>query len=182
MALLYLVRHGEPASGWGETDPDPGLSRLGVAQAAHTAGRLKALGIKAALTSPLKRCRETAAAFEMEAATVARVENGVREVPTPQSIHDRHAWLQGVMAGAWRDAPDLAAFRSGVVAALLAQEEDAAVFSHFVAINAAVGAALGDARVTVFKPGHASITILDSTGGALRLVEFGSETPAIDAI
>lgn len=182
MPLLYLVRHGEPASGWGGTNPDPGLSRLGIAQAGHTAARLAALRIGAAITSPLKRCRETAAAYEMEAAVVARLSDGVREVPTPDGLADRPAWLAAAMRGRWSDDGALARFRDGVAATLLALGHDTAVFSHFVAINAAVGVATGVDTVSVFKPGHASVTVLDNAGGVLRLVEFGAETPAVDAL
>ncbi|KAF0184056.1 MAG: phosphoglycerate mutase family protein [Alphaproteobacteria bacterium] len=182
MPLLYLVRHGEPASGWGGPNPDPGLSRLGQAQAGLTAARLAALKVGAAITSPLMRCRETAGAFEMEAAVVARVSDGVREVPTPEGLADRPAWLAAAMRGAWSDDHGLARFRDGVVATLLALPHDAAVFSHFVAINAAVAVATGVDAVAVFKPGHASVTILENREGGLRLVELGAESPAIDAL
>jgi len=182
MALLYLVRHGEPASGWGETNPDPALSALGRAQAAHAAGQLRARRAQFAITSPLLRCSETAAAFEMEVGIQAVVSNGVREVPTPGDIVDRHAWLAGVMSGAWSENPALAAFRAGVETTLLGQTSDTAVFSHYVAINAAVGAAKGVDEVMVFKPAHASITVLSNEGGVLRLVELGAETPAVDAL
>ena len=182
MPLLYLVRHGEPASGWGETNPDPGLSPLGLAQAAYAAGQLRTRRVGFAITSPLLRCRETAAAFEMETGVQAVASNGVREVPTPATIADRRAWLAGVMAGTWSQHPELAAFRAGVVATLCGQNVDTAVFSHYVAINAAVGAALGDDAVMVFKPAHASITILSNDGGDLRLVERGAEAPAINAL
>lgn len=182
MSLLYLVRHGEPASGWGGPNPDPGLSRLGQAQAGHTAARLAALRVGAAITSPLKRCRETAAAYEMEAAVVARVSDGVREVPTPEGLADRAAWLAAAMRGSWSDDDALARFRDGVAATLLALTHDTAVFSHFVAINAAVGVATGGGAVSVFKPGHASVTILENRDGVLRLVELGAETAAVDAL
>lgn len=182
MALLYLVRHGEPASGWGETNPDPGLSALGLAQASHAAGQLRGKRVPFAITSPLQRCRETAAAFEMEVGVQAVVSNGVREVPTPADVGDRHAWLQGVMAGVWAGNVALEAFRNGVVATLLGQNTDTAVFSHYVAINAAVGAAMGKDNVMVFKPAHASITVLSNEGGALKLVELGAETPAVNAL
>jgi broad specificity phosphatase PhoE len=49
------------------------------------------------------------------------------------------------------------------------------VFSHFVAINVAVGEATGDDRVTVFSPDHCSVTVLDVVDGTLRLVERGAE-------
>lgn len=182
MPLLYLVRHGEPASGWGGANADPGLSKLGMAQAGHTARRLAGLRVGAAITSPLQRCRETASAYEMEAAVVARVSEGVREVPTPEGLTDRPAWLATAMRGAWGDDPLLVRFRDGVVQTLTALTHDTAVFSHFVAINAAVGAATGSDAVAVFKPGHASVTILESRDGALHLVERGAETPAVDAL
>ena len=182
MPLLYLVRHGEPASGWGGTNPDPGLSRLGLAQAGHAAARLAALRIGAAITSPLTRCRETAAAYEMETAVVARVSDGVREVPTPEGLADRPAWLAAAMRARWSNDAALARFRDRVATTLLALANDTVVFSHFVAINAAVGVATGVEDVSVFKPGHASVTILENAGGVLRLVELGAETPAVDAL
>jgi broad specificity phosphatase PhoE len=182
MPLLYLVRHGEPASGWGGPNPDPGLSRLGQAQAGYAAAKLAALRVGAAITSPLLRCRETAAAYEMEAAVVARVSEGVREVPTPEGLADRPAWLAAAMHGAWSDDQALAHFRDGVVATLVALPHDTAVYSHFVAINAAVAAAMGVDAVAVFKPGHASVTILKSEGGRLHLLELGAESPAVDAL
>jgi broad specificity phosphatase PhoE len=182
MPRIYLVRHGEPASSWGEADPDPGLSALGLAQAAHAAGVLAGLKVKQAMTSPLRRCMETAAAFEMEVGLSAVVVRDVAEVPTPAGIVDRPAWLRGVMAGAWDDQPSLAPFREGVIKRLLAQRSDVAVFSHYVAINAAVGAALGRAEVMVCKPAHASITILSNDGGELSLIEAGAEAPAVNAL
>lgn len=182
MALLYLVRHGEPASGWGDTNPDPGLSALGLAQAADAAGKLRAQRIPFAITSPLLRCRETASAFEMETGVQAVTSNGVREVPTPRDVDERQAWLASVMAGTWSQTPALEAFRTGVVETLCGQNADTAVFSHYVAINAAVGAAMGEDKVMVFKPAHASITILSNEGGVLRLVERGAETAAVNAL
>ncbi|MDX2232882.1 MAG: histidine phosphatase family protein [Hyphomonadaceae bacterium] len=182
MARLYLIRHGEPASGWAQADPDPGLSALGRAQAAHAAGVLGRSGVCRALTSPLRRCRETAAAFEMEAGVVAAVEMAVREVPTPDHVTDRPAWLAEVMAGPWSAVPDLAPFRRAIIDCLLAQETDTAIFSHYVAINAAVSAAVGSGSVMVFKPAHASVTVIETTAGELRLIEKGAETPAVNAL
>lgn len=182
MARIYLVRHGEPASHWGDANPDPGLSALGLAQAAHAATVLKRHGVRTALTSPLQRCVETAAAFEMEAGVSATITEAVREVPTPAGVADRRAWLAAVMEGAWSVHPELAPFRDGVVARLLAVTKDVAVFSHYVAINAAVGAATGRDEVMVCKPAHASITILSNDAGVLQLIEAGAEAPAVNAL
>ncbi|HUJ48347.1 MAG TPA: hypothetical protein VLV55_14525, partial [Rhizomicrobium sp.] len=61
--------------------------------------------------------------------------------------------------------------------ALLAIPEDTAVFTHYIAINVAIGAAAGDDRVVVFSPDNCSVTILETDGGVLRLIEKGREAP-----
>jgi broad specificity phosphatase PhoE len=53
--------------------------------------------------------------------------------------------------------------------------EPTLVFTHYVVINVAMGHALGDDRVRVFAPDHASVTVFDVAGAALRVVERGSE-------
>ena len=64
MATIRLVRHGRATGGW-DADVDPGLDELGVAQAAALADLLgplgDAAGRRALVTSPMRRCRETAA-------------------------------------------------------------------------------------------------------------------------
>jgi len=80
------------------------------------------------------------------------------------------------MASRWPEvAPDLRAWRQAVVAALAAIPEPRAVVSHYVAINVAVGAAMGDDRVTVFAPDHCSVTVIEMDEDALRLIERGAE-------
>lgn len=105
------------------------------------------------------------------------IEQAVGEIPSGgRSLAGRAAWLRGFMAGSWRAAPvDLARWREGVIAALMAQKQDAVIFSHYVAINVAAGAALGDDRVVVFSPDNCSVTILETDGEMLRLVEKGAE-------
>jgi len=181
MPRLFLIRHGEPTAAWGAPGGDAPLSPLGLAQAADAAERLRARGVGAAIVSPLKRCRETAAAFEMETGTVAHVVDAVAEIPSP-AVADRRAWLAEVMESRWSALPALAGFRARLLDALAALREDTAVFSHFVAINAAVGAAEGRDEVLVFKPAHASITELALEGGRLRLVARGGETPTVNAL
>ncbi len=174
MARLYLVRHGEAAAGWGDHD-DPGLSALGAQQAAEAAAKLAVLAPKRALTSPLLRCRETAAAFEMESGLVALMEPAVREVPTPPGIADRRAWLRGVMSGRWSDMPSHAGWRAALIETLARQDTDAAIFTHYVAINVAVGACLGEDAVTLFAPANGSITVIDTDGARLHLVARGGD-------
>lgn len=171
MARLTLVRHGEAAAGWGD-DADPGLSELGRRQADAVARALADGGPRPILVSPLRRTLETAEPLARRWGAEAAVEPRVGEIRTPAGLDDRTAWLRGVMAGRWSEQdPGLRAWADDVVAVLLAQPEDTVVVSHFVAINVAVGRATGDDRVVCVRPGNCSRTVLDTAGGALRLVE-----------
>ena len=175
MARLYMVRHGEAAAGFGEHD-DPGLSETGRAQAEATAAALYDLGLRASISSPLLRCRETAAPFVARTGAPFRVEPAVAEIPTPQAhAANRQAWLRGVMGGVWADQPDFDPWRAHMVATLAAIASDLVVFSHFIAINVAVGAATGDDRVVAFSPANGSVTVLEADGARLRFVSFGAE-------
>lgn len=181
MPRLFLIRHGEAAAAWGGDEDDPGLSVAGHAQAAAAAEELAALGPLAVLTSPMRRCRETAAPYERRRGP-ALVEPHVSEVPTPAGVADRRGWLQrnfpwrGGEPRLWAGlAPDLRAWRDAVLARVRAIDEDAAVFSHFIAINVIVGAALDLPHTIVCKPGYASITELYVSPDGLRLVRFGAE-------
>lgn len=178
MARLYLVRHGEPTGTWGQSaDPDPGLSELGHRQAAATAERLVGLQPAHLVTSPLRRAAETGAALASRLQRSATVAPPVSEIPTPPHIpHEgRGDWLRAAMARTWPDLePGLQDWRRQALAYLQSLEADTAVFSHYVLINVAVGAAIGDDRVHCFAPAHASVTIVENGGHGLTLVELGA--------
>jgi len=172
-----MIRHGRAAAGFGES-MDPGLDELGHSQAKDVAETLVSLGPLPILTSPLKRTRETAAPLAQLWKKTPAVEEAVAEIPSPKgmTLEGRTAWLRALMAGSWRDvAYDLAAWRESVIATLAAIEADTVIFSHYVAINVAAGAALGDDRVVVFSPDNCSVTVLDVTDNGLLLVEKGHE-------
>ena len=185
MARLFLIRHGEPAGAWGAAE-DPGLSELGRLQAAQAAARLP-VGLLA-VTSPMLRCRETAAPYEARLGAPARVEARVSEVATPPGLADRRAWLaqcfpfaEGAPGRDWASLePALHAWRAEVLAALAEIEADAAIFSHFIAINVIVGAAMGRGDTIVCRPGHASITIVRAERGALHLEALGEDATGSD--
>lgn len=65
MAKIYLVRHGQAASGWG-LEEDPGLDDLGRSQARDAAQKLAPLGPLPILSSPKARARETASPLAAE--------------------------------------------------------------------------------------------------------------------
>ena len=64
----------------------------------------------------------------------------------------------------------------GFVAAL---HDDTVITSHFVAINAVIGACLGDDRVVIRSLDNASITVVETTGGGLTLVAGGHEADTL---
>ncbi|MFI7234229.1 bifunctional RNase H/acid phosphatase [Streptomyces cyaneofuscatus] len=84
-ATFVLLRHGETLltpekrfSGSGGTDPE--LSAIGRDQAARAAAHFAALGtVQEIVSSPLRRCRETAAAVADRLGLDVRIEDGLRE-------------------------------------------------------------------------------------------------------
>jgi broad specificity phosphatase PhoE len=179
MARLYLVRHAEPAAVWG-THPDPGLSELGHQQAARVAGVLAAFRPVQLVSSPLQRCQQTAWPLANKLGLEVRVEPLVAEIPVPDGTGDTRAYLTAMMAARWDDATvsdGLRDWREGIGRALLGLSGDCVVFSHFVAINAAVSLATQAQHIIQFKPGHASVTIVETRHNGLHLVELGAESP-----
>jgi broad specificity phosphatase PhoE len=177
MPRLYLIRHGEPSGTWGQSaDRDPGLTDLGRKQAESAGERLAKTAPKLIVSSPLRRARETAVPLARAIGLEPKIVESVAEIPTPADIPyaQRGDWLRDLMTGEWSAADaSLQTWREGVVAYLASLQDDTAIFSHFVAINVALGAAIGDDRVVCFKPSHASITVLETKGRAIALVELG---------
>ncbi len=179
---VYLVRHGRASAGW-DDDPDPGLDELGRDQAETTAAQLAPLGPLPVRTSPMRRTRQTAAAFERRWGVTASVEPAVTEIPSPDGVEmgARVAWLRAAMTGTWTSlGPRYTEFRDGVVAAVAGCRVDTVITSHFVAINAVIGAATGDDRVVIASLDNASVTVVEVVGdGSLRVVETGREADTL---
>lgn len=175
MAILYLIRHGEDA-GSSDADPDPGLDEVGLQQVEDMTARMIPLGPLSVIVSPSRRARETAAPLEAAWRVSADVVDAVREIPTPtEHMENRRAWLRDIMAGTWAQMDEqLHPWRQGVVDTLTALTQDTVVVSHFVTINVAVGAALGDERLRLFRPDNCSITVMETDGRGLRVNELGS--------
>lgn len=181
MTRLYLVRHGRAAAGW-DTDPDPGLDDLGQRQAREVAERLAALGPLAVVSSPLRRCRETSAPLSQRWGTEAVIEPAVAEIPSPagHTMQTRVDWLRAAMQGNWADlGTTYTGFRDGVVSALCGLPVDTVVFSHFIAINAAIGAATGDDRLVIRSLDNCSVTVMEAGSAGLVLVEGGHEADTL---
>jgi broad specificity phosphatase PhoE len=176
MALIYIIRHGKAAGSFTD-DLDPGLDALGVKQAEAACTELARHLPLALRTSPLKRARETALALVASTGQDITVEDRFAEIPSPGlSLAERGPWLREIMAGNWQDQDQsLRNWQRAMVDCMLEIKEDTAIFSHYVAINAAVGAVTGDERVLVFRPDNCSITIIETDGKSLRLVQQGAE-------
>ena len=176
MPKIYLIRHGRAAASFTD-DLDPGLDELGQRQAIEATAALLPLTPLAIRSSPLKRARETAAPLAERLGQEVAIEARVSEIPSPGlSLDQRGAWLREIMQGRWHDQdPALVDWYKALVDCLKSVTEDTAIFSHFVAINAAVGAAEGNDAVTLFRPDNGSITVLETDGSTLKLLERGAE-------
>ncbi|MYY06589.1 bifunctional RNase H/acid phosphatase [Streptomyces sp. ATexAB-D23] len=173
-ATLVLLRHGETAltpqkrfSGSGGTDPE--LSAAGREQAERAAAAFAARGtVQEIVSSPLRRCRETAGAVAARLGLEIRVEDGLRET-------DFGAW-EGLTFGevkeryaadldAWLDSPDAAPTGGGEsfaqVAVRVAEARDrlvtryagrtVLVVTHVTPIKTLVRLALGAPPESLFR-------------------------------
>lgn len=183
MTRLYLIRHGRPASTWGDADDDPRLDDQGRVQARAVAERLMSLPPDerptCVVSSPLRRCRETAQPLADQLGVEVVIDAAVGEIPTPAGLpaEERPAWLRRSFAGDWSEIVgdiDYEAWRRRAVDGL-AKRGGAAVFSHYVAINGVLSTLEGSSKVIVFRPDHTSCTTLEAGLDGLRVVERGHE-------
>ena len=117
-----------------------------------------------------------------------QIETGVGEIPPPlEDLTARTQWLRRVMAGTWEglysdavsveSGVDFRGWNDNVVNTLNALEGEAVViFSHFIALNAAFCAATGAQDVVSFAPQNCSLSIFETDGTTLTLIEQGEET------
>jgi len=176
MAIVRMVRHGEAAAAYGQ-HPDPGLSDRGRRQAETVADELAPLGPLLVVSSPMARAQETAAPLAERWGRQAEIDPAVSEIPSPGlTPAQRSSWLQVAMAGTWAETTDdVRAWRDGIAATIVGLDDGAVVFSHFVAINAAIAVATGADTLRCRHVDHCSITVFDTAGGDLTVIEEGRE-------
>ncbi|MEU8591249.1 bifunctional RNase H/acid phosphatase [Streptomyces sp. NPDC048664] len=173
-ATFVLLRHGETAltplkrfSGSGGEDPS--LSEAGRHQAQRVAGALAARGsIQEIITSPLARCRETAAVVAARLGLEVSVADGLRETDfgaweglTFGEVHRRHpddmaAWLTDPDAAPSGGGESFVAVADRVAATrdeLLASRAGRTVLlvSHVTPIKTLVRLALGAPARAMFR-------------------------------
>lgn len=183
MNRVHVIRHGKPAATWGGDDEDPGLDGTGLLQALAIAKEVLALPKDQrptrVVSSPLRRCRETAEPLADALGVDIVIDPRVGEIPTPAALshEERPAWLRQAFGGRWDEIQgdlDYVAWTESVAAALR-EYAGAAVFSHFVALNAAVSVATGQGEVMAFRPDHCSRTVFEIDGDRLILATKGRE-------
>lgn len=180
MPKIYLIRHGRAAFGWGEA-ADPGLSRAGCEQALQASKIMQARQPMSIVSSPMARARETAKPLADAWGCTLELDPRFSEIPTPKNIKaNRKVWIKDTLSKHW-DAMEreLQVWRDDLLAAVRALNADTVVFSHFIAINAVVGKAMGDGRLVVFLPDNASITLVEVQGPVITLLEKGAELPTL---
>ncbi|SEC72931.1 bifunctional RNase H/acid phosphatase [Streptomyces sp. 2314.4] len=173
-ATFVLLRHGETAltpekrfSGSGGTDPE--LSAAGRRQAEATATALAARGtIQAVVSSPLRRCRETAEAVAARLGLEVRIEEGLRETDfgaweglTFAEVRERYpedldAWLASAKAEPTGGGESFAAVARRVAVArdkLLARYAGRTVLlvTHVTPVKTLVRLALGAPPEALFR-------------------------------
>lgn len=186
MAYLFIIRHGQAAAGWGE-DSDPGLSDLGKQQSLSAANEMDALLKRykidvdsiSVVSSPLLRAKETSIPFCEKFEKGVTIENRVAEIPSPiKEPSKRTPWLMEVMSSEWRNlSPELNEWRDALVEYLESLTKDTVIFSHYIAINVAIGYANKTDRVISFMPDNASIhTLSNANGLAIELLGNQAKT------
>lgn len=178
---IYLVRHGEAAATWQESD-DPGLSPRGMRQAAVAAQKLAGcvdpgIGL---ISSPMQRARETAQPLAKILDAEITIVKAFRETPTPVELSERWAWLQTIARQNWSEQHEMVCeWRRALLQQLTLIQEPTVVFTHFMVLNAIVGSLTANERVVSFMPDNASITTLELNDGCLRLLELGQQLETV---
>lgn len=183
MPKIHLIRHGHVAPG-DRGCADPGLDDLGHTQAASLAQHLaerfpRPLPI---LSSPLLRCRQTAAPLAQLWNSTPTIDARVSEIPSPSAEPAaRKAWLTEMLTASWPDPanPDsaddfsmrLSAWQNDALAAIVECAEDTVIFSHYFAINWLCSAASGSAHIDRFRPTHTAMISCEFDRGVLSLIE-----------
>lgn len=183
MSNLYFVRHGRAEAGW-DAAVDPSLDDVGRSQADKVAKQLSSMIEPCVIySSPLARCRETASYLAGSWSSEPIVEPRIAEIPSPHGVAmaDRMEWLRAAMGGSWADlASEQRAYRDELIRFACSTNGPAVLFSHYVAINALIGHALGIDDVLTKNLDNCSLTVFaHEDDGSLRLVEYGSESDTV---
>jgi broad specificity phosphatase PhoE len=131
----------------------------------------------------MRRCAETATPLAERWGVVPAIDDRIGEIKGPDQVATRAAWLNEVMGKRWAELPaDQRAWREEVLGFLLSLDQDCVVFTHLVAINAAIGAATADGRVLCRRVGNCATAVFDNDGESLMLLDLSVEADQIEAL
>ncbi|MEO0574627.1 MAG: histidine phosphatase family protein [Pseudomonadota bacterium] len=173
--MIYLVRHGAASANWG-ADPDPGLGALGEQQAERVAVALmhETSPPRRVVSSPLLRAQQTAKPLAAKLRTSVIVQRAFTELPSPVPLTERSDWLRSIMSGTWADQSDvIRQWRSDIIASLACIDQNTAVFTHFMVLNAVVSHLTANPNILCFQPDNASVTRIAMSDGKLTLEALG---------
>lgn len=172
---VFLVRHGQAAAGW-DSDPDPGLSPLGLQQAQSVCDAFASGTPFPLFSSPLRRAQQTAAPLSDIWRIPVQIDPAFIEIPAPKglSMAERMSWLLSVRDLTWQQASeDLWQWRRQMLDRLTAFSEPCIVFTHFMVMNLAAGVALETDRLVHYQPANGSILSLSVGAGVVEIVDLG---------
>lgn len=170
---IYLVRHAKTAEPW-RTALDAPLSDMGHRQAETVAQMLAPLGPLPLWTSPLQRAVQTAAPLAALWKAEPHIEPRITEIPAPsEDPKARGDWLMRLLMAKWSTLEEsMHEWRQSVLDALQAVKEDTVMVTHYVVINAIVGAATGEDRVICCDPDNTDTTIIDKTDETIEVAGY----------
>lgn len=175
---IYLVRHGQAAAGWNE-DPDPGLSETGWQQASAVDAFFAPGPVRPIITSPLRRARETARPLSQRWGLTPAVDTAFAEIPAPAgySLSQRMQWLLAMRDQSWPGCgKELHEWRGRILQQLQQLPDQAIVFTHFMVMNAVVGAATGNDALVCYQPDNGSILQLQLRPETIDIADWGSQS------
>ncbi|HLO76174.1 MAG TPA: histidine phosphatase family protein [Magnetospirillum sp.] len=160
MVRVVFVRHGKSQLGFDHSLDSP-LSPAGLDQAKTGAEDIaRRFAPMPILSSPLLRARQTAQPLAARWGDAVSIEPALTEIPVPDApgVDDpagRRSCLNALLAGHYGRMPaEVQAWRSRLLSFVAALDRDCVAFTHYLTINAIVGAIDGDDRVVVCDPPH----------------------------
>lgn len=179
MTRIFLARHAEPEKGPGVSRANGPLSRFGRNQADYLADRLLEYRPLKIVSSPTRRCKETAEIAAERLGVRVTFDPRLGELEAPRGV-DVNVWFKQyfhINANAsWGQlGADVVKWRADNVKAIGELKENTAVFTQFLNINAIMSAALKLDNTAVCRPDYASLTEFSVVNGDVRLVMDGTE-------
>jgi broad specificity phosphatase PhoE len=132
------------------------------------------------VSSPLARARETAQPLAEQLGLAVEYVDAFREIPAPVPLAERRSWLGRFMGQCWEEQPpSLLEWRELAIETTLGQQAPTVIFTHFMVINAIVGAAQGRSETVLFQPDNGSITRRRKLGSGLEIVDLGHQMATV---